>query len=79
MNVQTNKRKCSPFVISYIANSLKDVSENMNETQVFELSDLGNEIGYFIGKSVAKITDEEISDFIHGLKHGISTSTGTHP
>lgn len=42
-----------------------------------DLSDLGNEIGIVI----AKYLDEEttVEDFIHGLKHGISLTDGTHP
>ena len=41
-----------------------------------DLSDIGNEIGIVI----AKYFDEEnkVDDFIHGLKHGISLTDGTH-
>jgi len=41
-----------------------------------DLSDIGNEIGIVI----AKYFDEENTDkdFIHGLKHGISLTDGTH-
>jgi hypothetical protein len=41
-----------------------------------DLSDIGNEIGIVI----AKYFDEEntVEDFIHGLKHGISLTDGTH-
>ena len=41
-----------------------------------DLSDVGNEIGIVI----AEYFDEEntVDDFIHGLKHGISLTDGTH-
>jgi len=41
-----------------------------------DLSDVGNEIGIVI----AEYFDEEntVEDFIHGLKHGISLTDGTH-
>ena len=43
---------------------------------VGDLSDLGNEIGIVIAKY---FNDENtVNDFIHGLKHGISLTDGTH-
>jgi hypothetical protein len=41
-----------------------------------DLSDIGNEIGIV----VAEYFDEEntVDDFMHGLKHGISLTDGTH-
>ena len=41
-----------------------------------DLSDVGNEIGIVI----AEYFDEEntVEDFMHGLKHGISLTDGTH-
>jgi hypothetical protein len=41
-----------------------------------DISDIGNEIGIAIGKY---ITEDELKDFIMGLKHGVSLSNGTHP
>ena len=41
-----------------------------------DLSDIGNEIGFVLGKYLT--TDDEFNDFIHGLKHGISLTNGTH-
>jgi len=41
-----------------------------------DLSDIGNEIGIVLGKYLT--TDDEFNDFIHGLKHGISLTNGTH-
>jgi len=40
-------------------------------------SDLGNEIGYTIGK-VINFTEEDTESFIHGIRHGISLTNGTH-
>ena len=57
---------------------LKEISENINNVtyEYGDYSDIGNEIGYVLGKT---ITDEQFDDFITGLKHGISLSNGTHP
>jgi hypothetical protein len=42
-----------------------------------DLSDIGNEIGIVIAKYFDK--ENTVEDFIHGLKHGISLTDGTHP
>jgi len=41
-----------------------------------DLSDMGNEIGIIIAKYFDK--ENTVDDFIHGLKHGISLTDGTH-
>jgi hypothetical protein len=41
-----------------------------------DISDIGNEIGYAIGRFIKN--DEDINDFITGLKHGVSLRNGTH-
>jgi len=41
-----------------------------------DISDVGNEIGVTIGEYLS--TEEELNDFISGLKHGISLKNGTH-
>ena len=41
-----------------------------------DISDVGNEIGVTIGEYLS--TEEELKDFISGLKHGISLKNGTH-
>ena len=41
-----------------------------------DISDVGNEIGVAIGEYLS--TEEELNDFISGLKHGISLKNGTH-
>jgi len=43
-----------------------------------DLSDIGNEIGYFIGKYLSKDFGMSMEDFIHGFKHGVSVINGTH-
>ena len=43
-----------------------------------DISDLGNEIGFAVGKSLPMITEDELHDFISGIKHGISLTNGTH-
>jgi len=44
-----------------------------------DLGDIGNEIGYIIGKYINKTKNGfELDDFINGLKHGISIRTNTH-
>jgi hypothetical protein len=43
-----------------------------------DVSDLGNEIGYALGKVLKNMTQEETRDFIHGIRHGISLTNGTH-
>lgn len=42
-----------------------------------DISDIGNEIGIVIGKYLDK--DNTIEDFIHGVRHGVSLTNGTHP
>jgi hypothetical protein len=44
-----------------------------------DLSDIGNEIGVAIGKYIEKDKiGYELSDFIAGVKHGVSLIDGTH-
>ena len=46
-----------------------------------DLSDLGNEIGIAIGKSIEANKNKlgyELEDFINGVKHGVSLVDGTH-
>ena len=62
----------------------KDVFEQMCETfkeieyNNGDISDVGNEIGFALGKVLSNLTEEEIKDFIHGIRHGISLTNGTH-
>ncbi len=43
-----------------------------------DLCDAGNELGFIIGNIIPKMTDEQIEEFITGLRHGISLTNGTH-
>jgi len=44
-----------------------------------DISDIGNEIGFVIGKFFSKSIDGwEKEDFMAGLFHGISLADGTH-
>ena len=43
-----------------------------------DISDVGNEIGYALGKVLENLQEDEIKNFIHGIRHGISLTNGTH-
>ena len=43
-----------------------------------DLSDLGNEVGFIVGRVYSNMTQEEINSFITGFKHGVSLTNGTH-
>ena len=43
-----------------------------------DISDLGNEIGYCLGQVMKDLTEQQTTDFIHGIRHGISLTNGTH-
>ena len=43
-----------------------------------DISDLGNEVGIAIGTILSDISEEEINDFVSGVRHGISLMNGTH-
>ncbi len=62
--------------LNYIANSLKESVNRMN--YVGDISDLGNEIGVTVGSTYKDMTEEDILDFIHGFRHGVSLTNGTH-
>jgi hypothetical protein len=60
---------------TYILNRIKTQLDNVNYDNG-DISDIGNEIGVAIGEHLS--TEEELNDFISGLKHGISLKNGTH-
>jgi hypothetical protein len=66
-----------------IGNVLAQISLSMSE-RLFEIkyygdvSDLGNEIGYVVGNVLKDMTETEMNDFVHGIRHGISLTNGTH-
>lgn len=43
-----------------------------------DISDIGNEVGIAIGTIISDISEEEINDFVSGVRHGISLINGTH-
>ena len=43
-----------------------------------DFSDLGNEIGHIVGEVYPMMSEEQTKDFVHGIKHGISLTNGTH-
>lgn len=43
-----------------------------------DISDVGNEIGFSLGKILPNLSEGEIEDFIHGIRHGISLTNGEH-
>lgn len=57
---------------------LKEISVSLDKVpyDYGDYSDIGNEIGIVLGKTITK---EELEDFLSGLRHGISISDGTHP
>jgi hypothetical protein len=62
--------------LNWIANSLRVNSIMMTYTG--DLSDCGNEIGIIVGERYKNMTEDETSNFISGIKHGISLTNGTH-
>lgn len=43
-----------------------------------DISDVGNEIGFSLGKILPNLSEGEIKDFIHGIQHGISLTNGEY-
>jgi len=62
--------------MNWIANKLKENA--INTKYEGDISDLGNEIGYCVGLCIDDMNDAQIKDFIHGIRHGISLTNGTH-
>ena len=62
--------------LSWIAFSLIEYSRSMDYEG--DLSDCGNEIGNMVGSKYKNMTEDEIEDFITGIRHGISLTNGTH-
>jgi len=70
-----SKRRNLQTDITKIIEELKD---SLNTNLKGDLSDVGNEIGFIIGKYISKEMGFEKEDFINGIKHGISLIDGTH-
>jgi hypothetical protein len=55
------------------------LSERAIEVKYYgDISDLGNEIGFTLGNIIKDMTEQETIDFIHGIRHGVSLTNGTH-
>jgi predicted hydrocarbon binding protein len=52
---------------------------SMADYKGLDTSDIGNEIGYQLGKILSNMTEDEVNYFITGFKHGVSLTNGTHP
>ena len=57
---------------------LKQIREHMEKVSYDNggLSDVGNEIGIVLGNYIE--TEQDFKDLVHGLRHGISLTNGTH-
>jgi hypothetical protein len=57
---------------------LYELSEHLSKTEriVYDIGDVGNEIGLGIGKFIKNKNDKR--EFIMGIEHGISLIDGTH-
>ena len=63
-------------IIMKIIDEIKqDIIAALYDGRISDLSDIGNEIGIVIGK----YGNDNVEDFIRGVKHGVSLSNGTHP
>jgi len=69
-----------PYTLAGCMHTLsKDLMETSNKIKYYgDISDFGNEIGYAVGNIIKNMTESQISDFIFGIKHGISLTNGTH-
>lgn len=57
---------------------LKQISESLSKVSYDngDLSDVGNEVGIVLGNYIT--TKQDLKDFVHGLRHGISLTNGEH-
>lgn len=62
--------------LKIVANNLKAAAKVLKYTG--DLSDFGNEIGFWVGKHYENLTENEIKLFITGFRHGVSLTNGTH-
>jgi len=60
---------------THILNRIKIQLEKVNYDNG-DISDVGNEIGIVLGEFITN--ESELKDFIHGVRHGISLTNGTH-
>ena len=69
MNDEINLKEC-----------IQLLSKNLQKPISYDgdIADFGNEVGYALGNVITNMTESQISDFISGLRHGISLTNGTH-
>lgn len=60
--------------------TLKSISDHLKVVKYTngDLSDIGNEIGIAVGNIFTNMSQDQISEFISGFKHGVSLTNGTH-
>jgi len=75
-SIKNMERRFNSDDLSWIAFSLIEYSRSMDYEG--DLSDCGNEIGNMVGSKYKNMTEDEIEDFITGIRHGISLTNGTH-
>lgn len=67
-----------PYSLNYCVRLL---ARELTEKHIWyegDMADLGNEVGFCLGQVIQNLTEDQITDFIHGLQHGISLTNGTH-
>ena len=69
-------RIIGPTTLKKLSEVISEISEEV--TYFGDLSDFGNEIGVAIGEMFPNMTEQEISEVISGLRHGISLTNETH-
>ena len=70
------ERLFSPKVLENLIEDMKKRGREIN--YIGDISDMGNEIGISVGKLYPEMNQQEIEDLIHGIRHGISLTNGTH-
>lgn len=70
------ERLFSPKIFQDLLEDLKKREKEIN--YIGDISDMGNELGISVGKLYPEMNQQEIDDLIHGIKHGISLTNGTH-
>jgi len=67
-----------PYSLKYCTTLLAREQNDKHIWYEGDVSDFGNEVGHSLGRVIENLTEEQIRDFISGLKHGISLTNGTH-
>jgi hypothetical protein len=73
------KKMTRAFTYTILEKILNEFDNHKKEINyIGDISDLGNEIGFVVGRVYNSMTQEEINDFIKGFEHGVSLTNGTH-